>query len=285
MKNEFQVPEVICISDDPAIVADAPANRLLSALEAFPTRVIHPSRIWEVGNKSEVHIHIVPMEHLTAFLDETRKKNPDHKILASTILWSARPLQAIEKVQWFEKGVAHFIEPGAGKDEILRKVTQLLEGRSRLVASKMLNERARFQTHDAELQFRSQREFLQMAVHDLRSPLSAMVCYAELLMEGVLGNLERSQLEPIRTIHRNCQFLIDMVTDLLDSARIEEGKLQLKLEKTDFVHQVELAVDSLKGLADSKSIRIELISSELPQMYLDIQKFGRIITNLLGNAI
>jgi anti-sigma regulatory factor (Ser/Thr protein kinase) len=104
-------------------------------------------------------------------------------------------------------------------------------------------------------------------------------------MEGVLGNLQASQLEPIRTIHRNCQFLIDMVTDLLDSAKIGAGKLQLKLERVDFNKEVDLAIQSLQGLANAKSLSIQTDLAAIPDMYLDIQKVSRVLSNILGNAI
>ena len=125
----------------------------------------------------------------------------------------------------------------------------------RLLAEQAVNRRLKSRLILQQGRMAHQSEFLHMAVHDLRSPLAAMICYAELLMEGVLGNLQASQLEPIRTIHRNCQFLIDMVTDLLDSAKIGAGKLQLKLEKVGFNKEVELAVQSLRGLAGAKNIQ------------------------------
>src|SRR5690606_25405255 len=96
---------------------------------------------------------------------------------------------------------------------------------------------------------------------------------------------QTTQLEPIRTIHRNCQFLIDMVTDLLDSAKIGSGKLQLKLEKVDFNKEVELAVKSLLGLADAKTIQIDLSLAPIQDLYLDVQKVSRVLSNILGNAI
>jgi nitrogen-specific signal transduction histidine kinase len=161
----------------------------------------------------------------------------------------------------------------------------LLALKSKLLAQQIINRRLRARIESQSENLRHQNDFLHMAVHDLRSPLAAMICYAELLMEGVLGNLQASQLEPIRTIHRNCQFLIDMVTDLLDSAKIGAGKLQLKLEKVEFNKEVALAVQSLKGLADAKSIAIEMALEPVQDVWLDVQKVSRVLSNILGNAI
>ena len=76
---------------------------------------------------------------------------------------------------------------------------------------------------EAEEKLLRQEEFFQMAVHDLRSPLSAIVVYAELLMNRVMGDLDNRQLEPIRTIHRNCNNLIRMAEDVLASAKVRAG--------------------------------------------------------------
>ena len=73
---------------------------------------------------------------------------------------------------------------------------------------------------ESEDKLQRQEEFFQMAVHDLRSPLSAIVVYAELLMNRVMGDLDNRQLEPIRTIHRNCNNLIRMAEDVLASAKV-----------------------------------------------------------------
>jgi nitrogen-specific signal transduction histidine kinase len=161
----------------------------------------------------------------------------------------------------------------------------LLARKAKMLALKTVNQRLWMRTKVLRDDLNRQNEFLHMAVHDLRSPLAAMVCYAELLMDGVLGNIGSSQLEPIRIIHRNCKFLIDMVTDLLDSARLGAGKLQLKLEKTDFRKEVEASIASLRSLADNKNIRVEMDLRPVPEVFLDLLKFERVITNLLGNAI
>ncbi|MFC1586461.1 sensor histidine kinase, partial [Fibrobacterota bacterium] len=131
----------------------------------------------------------------------------------------------------------------------------------------------------------SQNDFFQMAVHDLRSPLSAMICYSELLMDGVLGGLKGESMAPIKIIHQNCQFLINMVNDLLDSAQLEAGKKKLKLVRANLSNIIKKVMRSLDGLARAKGIAVNSFLKDIPDVFIDPEKMERVYINLLGNAI
>jgi signal transduction histidine kinase len=205
--------------------------------------------------------------------------------LASAVVISTEPLPAEDKLALYGMGFAFIADDKLDLPSTRIRLEAILAGKSKWLTREIISRRLRTRIESQQMTLTHHNEFLHMAVHDLRSPLAAMICYAELLMDGVLGNLQATQLEPIRTIHRNCQFLIDMVTDLLDSAKIGAGKLQLKLEKVGFNREVELAVQSLKGLAAAKNIAIETELLPVPDMYLDVQKVSRVLSNILGNAI
>lgn len=205
--------------------------------------------------------------------------------LASAVVISIEPLPMEVKLAFYEMGFALVADDKLDIPSTRVRLEAILSGKSKWLTREIISRRLRSRIESQQNTLTHHNEFLHMAVHDLRSPLAAMICYAELLMDGVLGNLQATQLEPIRTIHRNCQFLIDMVTDLLDSAKIGAGKLQLKLEKVGFNKEVELAVQSLRGLASAKNIQIEIDMTPVPEMYLDVQKVSRVLSNILGNAI
>ncbi len=206
-------------------------------------------------------------------------------VLSGSVALSPESMPLADRVALFEMGYSMVAEGRECLPSVRVRLHAMLASRSRTLTQQIINRRLRARVESQDANLKDQSDFLHMAVHDLRSPLAAMICYAELLMEGVLGNLQASQLEPIRTIHRNCQFLIDMVTDLLDSAKIGVGKLQLKLEKVDFNKEVDLAVQSLRGLANAKGIHIDTELGPLSDMYLDVQKVSRVLSNILGNAI
>jgi len=139
---------------------------------------------------------------------------------------------------------------------------------------------------EAEQRLAHQEEFFQMAVHDLRSPLSAIVVYAELLMNRVMGDLDNRQLEPIRTIHRNCNNLIRMAEDVLASARVRAGATIPRFTDSDVTECVREALRSLQGLADAKLVKIRLDPPQRPLVRpLDPDFLTRAFANVLGNAI
>lgn len=139
---------------------------------------------------------------------------------------------------------------------------------------------------EAEERLRRQEEFFQMAVHDLRSPLSAIVVYSELLMNKVMGDLDDRQLDPIRTIHRNCTNLIRMAEDVLTSAQVRAGTIQPRLATADLVETVREAVRALQGLAEAKAVRITLVPPPVPVLEpVDEDLLVRAFANVLGNAI
>lgn len=261
------------------------AQRLRGVLTDFPVLEEDIPAAFNLP-KDALHVWVVPSHRAEAFTAAALATDPDAQVLLqSSVIVSASSISDRERVKLYELGFA-FVHAGDDAFEVLQgRLWSMLRTRSRVLTEQILNHRLRARLASQSGHIENQQNFLYMAVHDLRGPLSAMICYAELLMEGVLGNLQQSQLEPIRTIHRSCQFMIDMVTDLLDSAKIEAGKLSLKLEKASFQSEVETTMASLKGLADSKNITVESVFESIPDMYLDIQKVSRILSNLLGNAI
>lgn len=139
---------------------------------------------------------------------------------------------------------------------------------------------------EAEDRLRRQEEFFQMAVHDLRSPLSAIVVYSELLMNKVMGDLDDRQLDPIRTIHRNCTNLIRMAEDVLTSAQVRAGSVTPRLAVADLVETVREAVRALQGLAEAKAVRIVVEAPPAPVLEaVDEDLLVRAFANVVGNAI
>ncbi len=255
---------------------------LETELHEFPITTSAPpsAREWTFA-----HLQIVDMESAEKLMQELQGNGDPLLVFASSILFHPISAPSESLSEWYRRGFAYICENKEELPALKVRLQAILRLRSQHLTQKAVNFRLAKWLETQKKQSTNQTDFLHMAVHDLRGPLAAMICYAELLMEGVLGNLQATQLEPIRTIHRNCQFLIDMVNDLLDSAKLESGKIGLNLEKTDFNHEVEQAVQSLRGLADTKRIQLKLELDKTPEMFLDIQKVGRILTNLLGNAI
>ncbi len=275
MSGGVEPPRLVLVTEDPAWDA-----RYRKALESFP--------LAEAGTPprgADAEAYVVDARMARRFPGLLPPGADLFASLASAVVVSSERLPDADKLACYEMGYALVADDNLDIPSARIRLEAILSGKSKWLTREIISRRLRTRIESQQTTLTHHNEFLHMAVHDLRSPLAAMICYAELLMDGVLGNLQASQLEPIRTIHRNCQFLIDMVTDLLDSAKIGAGKLQLKLEKVGFNKEVELAVQSLKGLAAAKNIQIETDLLPVPDMYLDVQKVSRVLSNILGNAI
>ncbi len=140
----------------------------------------------------------------------------------------------------------------------------------------------------AELQSRDalKTQFLANISHDLRTPLTAIITHAEILRDGILGELTPRQRDSVSGIIGGGRQLLQMVGEILTYARGAANQLALTL--TDFalievVHQVTSLNESLvarKGL----TLTVDF-PPELPRMLADREKITHVLSNLMGNAI
>jgi two-component system, OmpR family, sensor kinase len=128
-------------------------------------------------------------------------------------------------------------------------------------------------------------QFLGMAAHDLRSPLSALRMYAEFLQEAS-GSLDEEQRGFLATIVSSSEYMRGLVDSLLDVSVIESGDLSLDLRTTDLDALVDSVLASDHVLADRKGVRLLTRHSQASAMAsLDPARIRQVISNLLGNAV
>jgi signal transduction histidine kinase len=132
---------------------------------------------------------------------------------------------------------------------------------------------------------RQKNELLGIAAHDLRNPLQVILTYSQFLIDEAAGSLDPEHLEFVRTIHSSSRFMLHLVDDLLDVARIEAGTLELDLETVDLGGLVERNVALNRVLAEPKGTRIELSREGRLEMELDPAKIEQVLNNLIGNAV
>jgi len=153
-----------------------------------------------------------------------------------------------------------------------------LEIRSKLLASEKL---ARKESEEAN---RLKDEFLATVSHELRTPLTAIVGWATLLRSGDLDATAAARAAEI--IYRNAHSQTQLISDLLDVARIISNKLLLTLTSVDLPSVIQLTLEAVTPEAESKGVRIEsTIEPEFPAISGDADRLQQIIWNLLSNAI
>lgn len=129
-------------------------------------------------------------------------------------------------------------------------------------------------------------EFVSIASHQLRTPLSAIRWVTELLISGRLGDLNAKQLDYLNDIKHGNERMVRLINDLLDVSRIEMGKFSLQPEPTDIAKIVQGLIKDFEPFAKASNIELSLKTKPyLPLAYVDSQRIGLVIQNILDNAI
>ncbi len=133
---------------------------------------------------------------------------------------------------------------------------------------------------------RRKTEFVTLVSHELRTPLTSMLGYIALLLEGQDGPLTTQQREWLGTIGDNADRLVTLIDDLLDIARIEAGKIELKHTPLDLVPLIQEVARALRPQLEGKGQWLTLdLAAALPAIVGDADRIRQILTNLLSNAM
>ena len=134
---------------------------------------------------------------------------------------------------------------------------------------------------------KTKSEFISLAAHQLRTPLSAIKWVFSMILSGDMGPVGPEIKPLIDTGFRSNERMIALVNDLLNVARIEEGRFGYKFEPGNLVETVKDVVDSFDILSKEYGTKIKFIppGSSFPAMVYDKEKLSLAINNLIDNAM
>jgi signal transduction histidine kinase len=129
-------------------------------------------------------------------------------------------------------------------------------------------------------------EFISIASHQLKTPLSEINWEIELLLSRNMEGLNQKQLEIVNNVSDSSNKMTRLVSDLLDVTRIDQGRFFLEMEGVNIAEAIKEVVENNQFLAKNKNIEIKLNFPEnLPAVLADKKKIMIVIDNLLSNAI
>ncbi|HRY30539.1 MAG TPA: HAMP domain-containing sensor histidine kinase [Elusimicrobiota bacterium] len=130
------------------------------------------------------------------------------------------------------------------------------------------------------------QDFVSSVTHEFRSPLSAMKAHFDLFFRGRLGTLTEEQKESLTVLSNNAARLGRFIDDLLDIAKIERGKMDIKPEVFDPGPVLKDIHRLFQPRAEQKGIDLRLeLPEKMPPLFADPGRTGQIVTNLVSNAL
>jgi signal transduction histidine kinase len=139
-------------------------------------------------------------------------------------------------------------------------------------------------TLDKELA-RIKDEFLHSITHDLRNPMGAIKGFVEFMLKEIPGPVNEAQKKMLVSIDRASFRLLGMINNILDSAKMEAGKMEIGLAPVNLRDVASRVNSLLEPLGQRKHIRFELEGAEQLVVSADAGLMERMFTNLIGNAI
>ena len=128
-------------------------------------------------------------------------------------------------------------------------------------------------------------EVVSIVSHDLRNPLSVITMCSSALAEDPHSGAD-TVADLARSIGQSAEWMTTIIQDLLDVARLESGRLQLRAEPQALAPLIERSVEMHEPLADERAVSMALdLAPALPMLPIDAGRLMQVLANLLGNAI
>jgi two-component system sensor histidine kinase BarA len=131
---------------------------------------------------------------------------------------------------------------------------------------------------------RLKSDFLATMSHELRTPLNSILGFSEVLISS--NGLNEKQNRWVANIQSSGQQLLNLINDILDLAKIEAGKMQVRLVEFSIYDVCEGMLAMFRPMAEKKNIDLRgVLSANIPLLRQDVVKFQQILSNLLSNAV
>ncbi|MDF2626763.1 MAG: two-component sensor histidine kinase [Symbiobacteriaceae bacterium] len=140
-------------------------------------------------------------------------------------------------------------------------------------------------TREAEID-RMKTEFISTVSHELRTPLTAIRGYVDLILDGDVGPISDEQREFLDLVSRSTVRLANLINDLLDVEKIEQGRIHIRQEEVNAAALLRDVVETFRVSAADKGLTCDVtVEGALPPVYGDPDRITQVFSNLLSNAV
>ncbi|MGE5732961.1 MAG: sensor histidine kinase, partial [Gemmatimonas sp.] len=172
--------------------------------------------------------------------------------------------------------------------EALKRLNSELENRIKEATADLAEQNARlqWQSQEVERANKLKSEFLASMSHELRTPINALIGYSSLLLDGVLGDVNPKQRDALARGRAAAEHLLALINDILDLAKIEAGKMPLRLEDVSLRDITLEVTQQIEPMVRKKQLEFEIdVDPDCPAIYTDRTKIKQVLLNLLSNAV
>jgi signal transduction histidine kinase len=140
--------------------------------------------------------------------------------------------------------------------------------------------------HQLEMASRYKSAFLANMSHELRTPLNAIIGFSRLVMRRSQSVLPARQYENLEKILLSAEHLLMLINDILDLAKIEAGRLEVRRAEVDMTALVEVCLRTVEPLLKSGQVHLrKQCEPDVPFLWTDEDRLRQILINLLSNAV
>lgn len=169
-------------------------------------------------------------------------------------------------------GATDYITKPFDIDDLLHRMERAIDNRRTLKEYLLLE-------HEKE-------DFVFMLSHDMKNPITAVMGSIDIMREGRLGPVNPEQADYLQSAIESCEEVVAMIDNLLDVERFATGRMQTRISPTNPYSLLAAAVKRFSPAAKRENITLTLdAQSSMPEIAVDSSVMGRVIANLLGNAL